>query len=117
MRDLVMLVARILMSIIFWLAGIGKIRNFNGTAGMMAGLGIPMAKIALIVAIIIELVGGLMLLLGIRARLVGWVLFLYLIPVSVTMHNFWAASGPQAANQQIHFLKNLAIMGGMLYVA
>ena len=55
--------------------------------------------------------------LGFKARLGGWALVLYLIPVSHIFHNFWAFTGAEQQMQMINFLKNLAIMGGLLLVA
>jgi putative oxidoreductase len=105
---------RILMSVIFILSGFGKITGFHGTESMMASKEIPAPAIALVVVIIIELGGGLLLLLGLWPRWIALLLFLYLIPVTLTMHNFWAAPAAQQQMQQINFLKNLAIMGGLL---
>jgi putative oxidoreductase len=61
---------------------------------------------------VIELVGGLMIAVGFKARWAAWAIFLFLIPVTVIFHPAWADPA-----QAIAFNKNLAIMGGMLYVA
>ena len=111
------LVGRILMAVIFVISGAGKVANFGGTAKYMAGHGVPLTELALIITIIIELGGAAMLILGWKARLAAGVLFLWLIPVTLMFHNFWAAPAEQHMVQQIMFLKNLAIMGGMLYIA
>lgn len=108
---------RILMSVIFLVAGYGKLTGFHATEGYMASKGIPMPAAALVVVIVVELAGGVLLLLGLWPRWVALVLFLYLIPISVTMHNFWAFSGAERQPQQINFLKNVAIMGGLLAFA
>ena len=57
-----------------------------------------------------------MLILGWKARLAAGVLFLWMIPVTLMFHNFWAAPADQQMIQQIMFLKNFAMMGGFLYV-
>ena len=58
-----------------------------------------------------------MMVLGLRAKWAAFALFLFLIPVTLIFHNFWAAPADQMQNQMIHFLKNIAMMGGLIYVA
>jgi putative oxidoreductase len=82
----------------------------------MAGKGIPFSEIALVITILIEIGGGLMLIAGWKARWAATAIFLWMIPVTLMFHNFWAADVAQYQNQFNHFLKNLCIMGGMLYV-
>jgi len=110
------LAGRIMLALIFLIAGFGKIGNFSGTAGFMAGAGIPLAEIALVTTIIIEIGGGAMLVLGWKARWAALALFLLLIPATLIFHNFWAAEAAQLQNQLNHFLKNVCILGGLLYV-
>lgn len=109
-------VGRILMAVIFLLSGIGKIGNFAGTAGYMASQGVPMTEFLLVITIVIEIGSAAMLILGWKARLAAGVLFLWMIPVTLTFHNFWAAPADQQMIQQIMFLKNLAMMGGLFYI-
>jgi putative oxidoreductase len=110
------LVGRILIAVIFLLSGIGKIGNFAGTAGYMASKGVPMTELLLVITIIAEVGSAVLLILGWKARLAAAVLFLWMIPVTLTFHNFWTAPADQQMVQQIMFLKNLAMMGGMLYI-
>jgi len=110
------LVGRILMAVIFVLSGIGKVGNFAGTAAAIAGKGVPLADVALVITIIVELGGAAMLVLGWKTRLAAGVLFLWMIPVTLLFHNFWAVPAEQHMVQQIMFLKNLAMMGGFLYI-
>jgi putative oxidoreductase len=65
----------------------------------------------------VEIFGGLSILLGFQTRIGAWLLFLYLIPTSVVFHNFWALQGMEKMDAQAHFFKNVAIMGGLLFVA
>ena len=65
----------------------------------------------------IEVFGGLAILLGFQTRIAAWVLFAYLIPTSLVFHNFWALQGMERMDNQAHFFKNVAIMGGLLFVA
>jgi len=108
---------RVLMSIIFLLSGFGKIANFSYMAGYMESKGAPAPKVLLAIAAAAELVGGLSLLLGLWSRVGALGLFVFLIPTTLMFHNFWAAPAADQMNQQIHFLKNVAIMGGLLMIA
>lgn len=108
---------RFLLSVIFILSGLGKIPHFSAVAGMMASKGIPLASVALVITLIIEIGGGLLLLAGYKARYAAIVLAIWLIPVTLTFHNFWAYQGQLQQEQVVNFLKNLAIIGGLLLVA
>ena len=82
---------------------------------MMSSVGLPMSELLLVATILIEVVGGLMVVIGWQARYAATALFLFMIPVTIVFHNPWAAVDGAAAQQQmIHFLKNLAIAGGLL---
>lgn len=107
-----LLAGRLLLAYIFIVAGYGKIGGFAGTAKYMASKGMPMVEPLLVGAILVELVGGLMLAVGWKARWAAWAIFLFVIPTTLIFHPVWADP-----SQAIQFNKNLAIMGGMLYVA
>jgi len=111
------LLGRILISIVFVLGGIGKITSFSMEEAYVAAKHLPLPAVALAIALVIELVGGLAVLLGLYIRLTAWILFLYLIPTTFLFHNFWAMQGADRLDNMIHFQKNLAIMGGLLILA
>jgi len=111
------LLGRILISVVFILGGIGKITGFSMEEGMVAAKHLPLPAVALGIALIIELVGGLAILLGMFTRFTAWILFLYLVPTTLLFHNFWALQGMDQIDNMIHFEKNLAIMGGLLVLA
>jgi putative oxidoreductase len=115
-RDAAALIARVLIAVIFIKSGFDKIGGLDNTVSAIAGKGVPLPQVAAVITIVIELGGGLMLLIGWRARSAALVLFLWLIPTTLLFHNFWAAAPEAYRNQQTQFLKNLAIMGGMLMV-
>ena len=104
---------RTLLAIIFLMSGIGKIGGF---AGYMASKGLPMVEVLLAITIVIEIGAALMLILGFKARLGAAALFLWMIPVTFLFHNYWAMPADQQMIQQIMFMKNLGLMGGMLYI-
>jgi putative oxidoreductase len=110
-------IGRILISIIFINAGVSKIAGHAMMTGYAAAKGLPAPGLAIWVAAVIEILGGLAILLGLQARIAAWVLFLYLIPTTLIFHNFWAFQGMERMNNQINFFKNLAIMGGFLFIA
>ena len=110
------LLGRILVGQIFLLSGINKVFHFSQTAAGMAAKGLPMAELLLVLTIIIEVGGSLMIILGWRARLAAIVFFLWLIPVTLVFHDFWAVPENQKLMQLINFQKNIAIMGAMLYI-
>ena len=106
------LIGRVLLGLIFLVSGINKIADPQGTQQYMTSMGMTwMTTLFYLGAVTVELAGSLSLLLGYRARAGAGLLFLFLIPTTVIFHTH---ADP---NQMIHFLKNLSIMGGLLYVA
>lgn len=112
-----LLVGRVLLAYIFVVAGFGKIGSFSATAAYMASKGLPMSEVLLVATIVIELIGGLMIALGWKARWAALAIFVFLIPATLIFHAFWAVDPEQVRAQMIQFNKNIAIMGGMLYIA
>lgn len=113
----VTLIGRILMSALFLISGSLKVMGFHASVGMVIAKGMPLPTLAILGAIVFEILGGLAILVGYQTRIVCWVLFLYLIPTTLIFHNFWADQGALRAAMMTHFLKNLAIMGGLLFLA
>lgn len=111
MQNVIPLIARILLSAIFLRSGIGKIIGFAGTQQSMASAGIPLTGLFLFGAIVFELVGGISVLLGYKARWGAIVLIIFLIPATLIFHTDFADS-----MQVGQFMKNLAILGGLLMV-
>src|SRR5450759_3248029 len=110
------LAGRALLALIFIVSGFGKITGFAGTAGFMASKGMPMAEVLLVGTIAVEFLGGLMLLVGWKARWAALAIFLFIIPATLIFHNPAGLTGQEAQNQMINIMKNLSIMGGMLMV-
>src|SRR5262245_62055412 len=108
------LIGRVLLALIFVHSGFGKIAGFSKVAAGMAAKGVPFAELALVVSIVVEIAGALMVIFGWKARWGALALFLWLIPVTLLYHNFWAVDPAQHQNQFNHFMKNLGLMGGML---
>jgi putative oxidoreductase len=110
------LAGRILIALIFLMAGLGKITGFAGTVGYIASKGLPLPQLAAVGAIIVEMGGGIMLVLGWNTRLAAAAIFVFTGMAALLFHNFWAVAPDQAQNQMIHFMKNISMMGGLLYV-
>jgi len=110
------LVGRVLLALIFIIAGFGKITGFEGTVGYMQAYNVPMTQVLAVLAIIVELGGGLMIAVGWKARWAAAAIFIFVLIASFIFHAFWAVPADQAQLQNIMFMKNLAIMGGMLYI-
>ena len=117
MNHSAMLVGRILLSLVFLIAGYRKLMGVAASAGYFAKLGFPMPEVMVWVAIAIELGGGILLLLGWKARWAASLLALFTLIAAFAAHRFWEVDPAQYANQMNHFLKNLAIVGGMMFVA
>jgi putative oxidoreductase len=110
------LIGRFLIAFIFLFAGFGKVTGFDGTVGYIASKGMPLPQLAAIVAIVIELGGGIMLVVGWNARIAAAAMLVFTALTALIFHNFWAVPADQAQNQMIHFMKNVSMMGGLLYV-
>ena len=108
------LAGRILLAAIFVLSGVMKLADFEGALGHMQSVGIPYASTLLAIAAIVEIAGGLSIMTGFLTRIGAFGLFLYLIPTTLLFHNFWDFAGPERIAQSANFMKNLAIMGGLL---
>ena len=109
MTNIIDLVARILISALFLLNGFFKISNYEGTVGWMEGFGIP--GILIIPAIILEIVGPILIILGYKAKIAAGLLSLFCIATAVIFHNDFSDQ-----MQLGSFLKNVALAGGFLFI-
>jgi putative oxidoreductase len=103
---------RILLAAIFLVSGLGKIADPSGTRAMMASFGIPFTGPLLVAAIVLEVAGALSLITGFKVRWGALLLILFLVPTTLIFHTDFSNR-----EQLAHFLKNLAIIGGLLQVA
>ncbi|MBX9816472.1 MAG: DoxX family protein [Burkholderiaceae bacterium] len=108
------LVARVLLAALFVPAGISKIAGFAGTVGYIGSVGLPLPIVGAVLAIVAEAGGGIALLLGFQTRIAALVLAVFTVVAGVFFHAFWAAAPEAAQMQQIMFMKNIAIAGGLL---
>ena len=108
---------RILIATMFVVIGIRKVIYFTGTAAFFAKLGFPAPEAMVALAIIIEIGGAILLIVGWRTRWVAWLLVGFVAIATATAHRFWEFDAAQYGNQLNHFLKNVAILGGLLMLA
>ena len=106
MQNPLTLIGRIMLAVLFLPAGLSKIGGFAGTAGYIASKGLPLPEVGAAIAIAVEVLGGLALILAIFTVVAG-----------VIFHNFWASPADQQMVQQIMFMKNIAVAGGLLLLA
>jgi putative oxidoreductase len=112
------LAGRVLLSLIFLVSGVMKVLNWSMFEGMMREHGMPAVPLFLTLAILFELGAGTCLLLGNQTRRAALALVVFLIPTTLVFHNFWDHAGTAQQDQLQHFLKNVAILGGLMkYVA
>lgn len=111
------LIGRILLAILFVPAGFGKIAGFAGTVAYANSVGMPMATVGVAAALVIELFGGLALLIGYRTRIAALLLALFTLVASFFFHNYWAMPADAQMMQSLMFFKNIAIVGGLLAFA
>ncbi|MCB1447890.1 MAG: DoxX family protein [Rhizobiaceae bacterium] len=112
MSSIAMLIGRVLLSLIFIQAGLSKLMNVSGTIAYFEGLGLPLASLLIWLVVLVELVGGLLLLTGFYIRIAAAVLAAFCIATAFTGHSDWANVMDFQA-----FMKDIAIAGGLLYVA
>ncbi len=103
---------RLLIGLPFAMSGLGKLAAFGQTTAMIAAAGLPVPPLAYLVAVVLELGGGVLLIAGYQARLVALALAVFSVAAGVAFHSNFADQ-----NQMIHFLKNVMMAGGLLQIA
>ncbi len=111
------LIGRILLALIFITSGFDKITGFAGTAGYIASKGVPLAAVAAVIAIVIELGGGLAVALGFMTRWAALALAVFSVVAGLIFHTYWSVPADQVMMQYINFWKNISIAGGFLVLA
>ena len=102
---------------IFLMSAVGnKIPQFSSVTQYMASEGVPAPQVMLAGAIVFLIAGGLSILLGFYARVGAVLLFTFLVLATYFFHDFWTMEGEVVQGQMIHFMKNLSMMGTMLFI-
>jgi len=116
--SLFFITGRSLLGVYFIAPGLSKVFDFSSTLALMQMKGVPFSSALLTLTIIIQLIGGIFLILGKNLRLTAFMLFGLTILINIFIHNFWALSGdPMQAHETQNFVKNLAIAAGLLVLA
>ena len=116
-KSYVSVVGRLLLALMFIVAGFGKLTNLQGTAGYIASGGLPAPMVLAVLVGLLELVGGLALVVGYQVRWVGLALALFTLAASVLFHAYWSAPADQQMVAQMLFMKNLSVAGGMFLIS
>jgi putative oxidoreductase len=111
------LVGRILLAVLFLLAGINKLKAPAASAAYFAKLGFPMTDVLVWVVIAVEIGAAILLIAGWKTSWAAWALALFTLVATFAAHRFWEFDAAAQANQMNHFLKNLAVVGGLLILA
>ena len=111
------LVGRILLALMFVLAGFSKIGGFDGTVGYIASKGLPAPALLAALTIVLEVGGGLAIMFGYFTRWSALALAGFTLLASVIFHAFWSLPADQQMMQQLLFMKNISVAGGMLVLA
>ena len=111
------LIGRLLLVALFLPAGISKLTGFSGTVGYIASAGLPAPTLGATLALAVEILGSLALLAGFGTRIAALVLALFTLVASFFFHAYWAVPAAQQFVTQLLFMKNIAIVGGLLVLA
>ena len=116
-QDTLALAGRILLASLFVLSGYNKIVGFDGTVGYIASGGLPMPAVVAVLTILLELVGGLLLVVGWLTRPVALAIAAFTLLAAFMFHAYWSVSDAARMGQYLSFWKNMSIAGGMLVLA
>lgn len=116
-QDALALIGRVVIAYLFIPSGFSKLMGFSGTVGYIASQGIPLPEVCAAIAIVAELGLGLMLLFGWKTRWAALGMAIFVAVITPIFHNYWAVPEAQVMMQKLNFLKNLAIVGGLLAFA
>ncbi len=107
---------RVLFSLIFLISGINHLLHFSAGSAALAAKGFPLPTVSMAIAIALLLAGGICVISSYHVRFGAALLALFLIVATPVFHDFWTYQGAEAEQQQIHFLKNVAMLGGALAI-
>ena len=111
-----LLVARLLLALMFVGAGIDKLTGLEGTAGYIASVGLPAPQVLALGAGVLEVAAGVLLIVGWQARWAALALAAFTLVATFIFHRYWSLPADQQMMQQLMFMKNLSIIGGLLFV-
>ena len=116
-RDLLLLIARIAIVLLFILSGYPKMLHYDGTVQYMASIGTPMPALAAIIAIVMEVPAVILVILGFFTRPLAVIFLFYTLGTAVIGHHYWNMTGEAVMPNMINFYKNISISGAFLLLA
>jgi putative oxidoreductase len=116
-NDTVLLVSRILLATLFVLFGWAKVNGFSGTVAYMTHVGAPVPMVSAVIAVVMELIVGILIVVGFFTRPLAVLLALYTVGTALIGHQFWNQTGAEQMMNMINFYKNVSIAGGLLALA
>lgn len=116
-RDLLLLIARIAIVLLFIISGYPKMLHYDGTVQYMASIGTPMPALAAIIAILMEVPAVILVILGFFTRPLAVIFIFYTLGTAVIGHHFWNMTGDAVMPNMINFYKNISISGAFLLLA
>ena len=111
------LAGRLLLATLLLRAGISRVADFAQTVDYISSMDLPLPNAAAALALVVELVGGVALVAGYGTRVVAVVLAMFMLVASFFFHKYWALPADQQMIQQLMFMKNVAVVGGLLTLA
>jgi putative oxidoreductase len=115
-RDIVAVVARVLLVAIFLMSGFGKITGFAGTVSYIASKGLPLPELGAAIGIAVEIGAGLLVLIGWKARWAALVIAIFSVAAGLLFHTYWTDAPADCMGDYFNFWKNISIGGGFLMV-
>jgi putative oxidoreductase len=115
LEDTFLLIGRLLMAALFLPSGIGKAMGFEGFAKMLGGQGLPYPEVLAGIGIAIEILAPIALIIGVFPRITVLALIAFVLVATGVAHRFWEYPEAQQMNQRNHFLKNVAVIAGLLF--
>ena len=113
-QGLPLLIGRVLLALMFVTAGYSKLTGLEGTAGYIASVGLPAPMLLAVAAGVVEVVAGVLIIVGWQARWAALALAAFTVVASVFFHNYWAKPADKAFMEQLMFMKNMSVTGGLL---
>jgi putative oxidoreductase len=110
------LLGRFLLAVLFVVGGFSKIGGFDGIVGYIGSKGLPLPQLLAVGTIVLEIVAGLALIAGLKARWAAAALAVFTVLATFLFHNYWAMPEEQQRIQYLLFSKNIAVVGGLLMV-
>ncbi|MGC4011315.1 MAG: DoxX family protein [Pseudomonas sp.] len=116
-KDPLILLARILLSLLFIISGWLKLTGFSGTVAYISSLGAPLPTVAAAIAVVMELGGGIAILLGLFTRPIALLFVPFVLGTALLGHQFWTMQGMERTANEINFYKNLGLIAAFMLLA